>query len=374
VLTGPSAINNLKNGLKAALVKVGAAKGASTTKTALELAQELKQKPGVVDALKGVGKFLLDPAGKATEATGNLTYRSAFANADRASMRAGQGRVSDVAKKNNVWGFAGSVVDQLKGIAGKNSDDVAAMIKKTMVDLPDQAMTKDELLARAKENLTKAGETIGTRDEAIEALKVIEDKFKHLPGDHKFDLGALQKEKQAWQTKARDSGAYASQPQTATQKATGAVDNKMEARVLGDAYADLAQSARRGVEDGLDSARKGQGGEAFIKNRETAAILTAEKALEQQAAKSAALRTLLATAAAGGGASLFTEDKKTAGALGLLGFALSSTPVRTAAGLGLSKAAPLIGGMGRAAAVETHGRNMREPSPWSLLKKEMEQK
>lgn len=376
------------NALRAGLAKLLAKRNA--TVTAEQLGKILStQKPQ--STLAKIGEFLSDPAAVGPRKMGESVYESVFATADDASMAAGQGRLSDVAARHWVAGTPRGIRDRLSGLARSNDDAVQDILAESVRELPaDLNVSSKKLLARAKNKLQEKSMEPGAMQEAADAMQAIDEKFAPLaekttvvrspegwirtvtkPEDT-LNIGELMATKKNFQFHARESGGYSTSPPNPNVKPNVSSQNKMEGALLSRGYSDVAHTARRAVEDLADQYKPGLGGEIFGLNRETAAILSAEKQLAELAKTSPwAFRSTIPGAIGFGSAyglsRAMNVDPITALAIGTGAAMATGTTGRSMLGFGLKKFGPAAGSLGRAALVENYGPGMREISPWSLL-------
>jgi hypothetical protein len=334
----------------------------------------MKPSSRLSNAITSTGKVLSDPAAVIPEATGDAIYRSVFGAADDASLASRQGRVSDVAAKNNIFGSPRDIRDQLSNVLEKNDQKVKDSIEKAIGFLPPgEGISKSDLLKRARYNLQAQIASPTSTDSAAEALKAIDDMFTGIPDDHVFQAGMLPKIKKDAQKLASLSGAYNNTPTPAPIKPSAMAKALQENDLLGQGYADLGHTARRYIEDMLDRAQYGQGGKAFLTNRDSAAILSAQKPIQKMVSASPfgigkSVPGALGFGAGFGLARQLNVDPTTAIGLGLLGAGATGVTGRSTVGLGLKKFGAPLGSAFRANIVEKYAPEMRDMPVWSDLK------
>ncbi len=318
--------------------------------------------------------LLADPVATVADKGGEALYRSPFKEADRASMEAGQGRVSSGFLRRGIVGTAASNERRMQGLQEALGTSTAERATGGPMASPIFGESRAGIRGPVHDFIKDQGGKLGLTEAADQANDLLRSHFKTTYGPKWdkpwFNMQELQDIKQQAQTRARDAGEY-NTGTIAKGGPTKTGERLVDGRLIGSAWRKQAQVARQAIEDNLDNFKTGMGGQQFLENRELGAMNAAEKPMAKAATAPLSLRSGLPGVVAGtmmAAPAWAYGSPGLAAALMAAGLTANSTIGRTALGLAMHEAGPMASTAARAAAIPVS----RKLSTWEQLQADLE--
>lgn len=321
--------------------------------------------------------YAFDPFGSIQSDTGNKLYKSNFKEVDRLASKKGLPLTSDVLMKNNVWGGNRSIEEQANELQKTLGSKVGDLTSQATELNPNYSIPSNELTSNAMNNLGEQSLVGGRTSAANRVGEKIGNEMSSAYGEagRPIAFNELLPLKQSMQEKAAAQRAYDLNRGLPMGRGENAAENSLRAKMLGQAYADIGESARNAIETGADIAKPGLGGQIYSTNQDLASLYTAQpelaKATRESLSKSINLHApmvLTGSLLGAGGATYGGHAYLPYVAGGAIAGGIAASPaVRTGLGLLLNKTAPLSSDILRSYLMNQNAKN-RIGSPWDFNK------
>jgi hypothetical protein len=383
----PAALAGVVRGTAKRLgAKAAAEKTAGTLRREARDALLRRQNPTGADKIARAGQIVADPLGEAAHALGAPLHKSALPSGidDAADALIANNvpaiRPSELLLEEEIAGSPARVAQQAAARQADLAQSATGMERGFVAQRPGVDVPLRDVKKKAMDRLRRnmgiprraevAGDVV---DEMKGHFKVYKD--AGIKRVNPVQLGELSR---SMQEGAAELQAYKLGPNR-PRRGKNAARNAEETKQLGAAYADVGQRARREVEDLFDDpvvGAPGAGGDYWRNNQKLGALISANPYLTDWATKG---RRWLGDAGAGAammglsGLGYMTQQNPWAmGALAAGGLVAGSRRLRSNLGSFLHHNGRGAASAARAGLVEKYDPFYREPSPWTLMKQEMD--